>query len=36
MLADNIRTLWLVNGVMLTDPDTVHANYLQVVRVTEI
>ena len=22
------QTLWLVNGVILTDPDTVRANYL--------
>jgi len=28
-------TLWLVNGVRLTDPDPVHANYLSVVKVTE-
>ena len=33
---DKLATDVTVVRVMLTDPDTVHANYLQVVRVTEI
>jgi len=31
-----IQALWLVNGVMLTDPDSVEANYLSVVTLTVI